>query len=483
MSLTSAFNSAFSGLSAASRTSLLVSENIANALTPGYARRTLNLSSHGQGVPGVLIGGITRHSDPGIVANRRVADADYGIAKVMAEFRTRMTSAVGSSEDPTSVTARLATFEANLITAASFPESAQRLDTVALSARDLAASLSDTAESLRQMRASADRSIGQQVDRLNQALADVQKINVRITSTQSGGGSTASLLDQRQLLVDEINQIVPVNVVERDYGQIALYSNGGAILLDGPAARIGFTPANDVTPGMTIQNGALSGLDINGIAVRTDSRYGALTGGSLGAQFEIRDVVAIEAQADLDSVARDLVERFQSPGLDATLPAGAPGLFTDKGAFFNAANEVGLSGRLQLNAIVDPTQGGESWKLRDGLGTTVPGPTGEARFLQALGRALSDTRVLGSGNFGTGAMNAGQVGSNLLSRFVTASSVAEQRLSFASASKAELTQIELAQGVDTDTELQSLMEVEQAYAANARVIKAVEDMMDTLLRI
>ncbi|MFD2438939.1 flagellar basal body protein [Paracoccus kondratievae] len=45
MSISSAISNAVSGLTAASRGTEVVSANIANALTPGYARRELNLST------------------------------------------------------------------------------------------------------------------------------------------------------------------------------------------------------------------------------------------------------------------------------------------------------------------------------------------------------------------------------------------------------------------------------------------------------
>jgi flagellar hook-associated protein 1 FlgK len=59
----------------------------------------------------------------------------------------------------------------------------------------------------------------------------------------------------------------------------------------------------------------------------------------------------------------------------------------------------------------------------------------------------------------------------------------EQQLSFASAQFYDLTELELANGVDTDVELQNLMIIEQAYAANARVIETVDQMFDALIRI
>jgi flagellar hook-associated protein 1 FlgK len=236
-------------------------------------------------------------------------------------------------------------------------------------------------------------------------------------------------------------------------------------------------------PEMTIDNGALSGLQINGEDVRTDSRYGALRGGTLSAQFKIRDELAVSAQSDLDAFSRDLIERFETSTLDPTVVAGNPGLFTDSGTVFDSANLVGLAGRLSLNSGIDPEQGGESWRLRSGLGAGEPGEPGEARQLQAFTAILTERRAQGSTQFGTGQLTLAGIGSSLMSHAAQNANESDRVLSFAAASNTELTRIELAQGVDTDAELQTLMLVEQAYAANARIIKVVDEMMQTLLRM
>ena len=482
MSFSSTLNNAISGLTAARRAAELVSENIANAQTPGYARRSLSLTSNST-TGGVYVNGITRHVDAGIIANRRQSESIYGAADARSSFQSQLETLIGTVTDPGSISQRVADFESSLIAAASRPESPQRLETAVAQAGGLAQKIAGAAEGLRNLRTRADTAIGIQVDRLNQALQDVQAINVRITTTSAAGGEQAGLLDQRQRLVDEINKIVPVNVVSRDFGQIALYTDGGAILLDGPAATVGFTPARDTVPGMTLANGLLSGLEINGVEVKTGSSDGAMRGGTLSAQFEIRDELAVSAQADLDAVARDLIERFETPGLDATVAVGDPGLFTDDGAIFDVANELGLAGRIALNAVVDPTQGGEAWRLRAGLGAAVPGEPGEARQLQAFTDILTETRTPGSTVFGTGSLSMAGLGSALLSRVSLQAGEAEQRLSFAAASMTELTRIELDQGVDTDAELQALMIIEQAYAANARMIEVADQMMQAILRI
>ena len=61
MSITGALSNAMTGLRAAGRGAELISSNISNALTPGYARRVLSLSSSAVGdYGGVRIDGITR---------------------------------------------------------------------------------------------------------------------------------------------------------------------------------------------------------------------------------------------------------------------------------------------------------------------------------------------------------------------------------------------------------------------------------------
>ncbi len=481
MTISTALSSAMSGLSAVGRATDLVSENIANALTPGYGRRTLSVTSNPSAGPGVQVIGVVRHSDPVLTANRRAADAEHSAADATAGFYDRMSFLVGTPDDPGSISALMSGFENSLTVAASRPDSSERLNDVVISANTLTRQINAASEGLRDMRTGAEQSIGNLVDRLNSSLRQVQDVNRRITATRSSGQGTAALEDQRQLLIDEINAAVPVTVAPRPNGQIALYSEGGAILLDGRSAEIGFSPVRDTMPQMTVGNGGLSGLTINGIPVRTDSDGGPLRGGELGAQFTIRDELAVDVQQSLDAMARDLIERFQAAGLDTTLPAGAPGLFTDGGSALDPAQEVGLAGRISVNAVVDPAEGGESWHLRDGLGASSPGSPGDASLLNAFHDVLTTSRVLSSGNFGTAMLDAGQVSADLVSRIGLDLNTSQDRLGFASASLTELSRIELAQGVDTDAEMQSLLVLEQAYAANAKVIDTVNNMMDTLL--
>ncbi|MEC7258797.1 MAG: flagellar hook-associated protein FlgK [Pseudomonadota bacterium] len=483
MSLGTALSTALSGLNVAGRASGVVSDNIANVMTPGYARRSLELSTRGDIAPGVRVVGTTRHVDPALLAGRRSADASLGNASVLAGYYSRLTNAIGTDTAGDSIAGRLAQFENSLISAASRPDSDVRLRTVVQEANALANQINAASDSIQDMRAEADAKIAASVKTMNTALSDIQTLNGRIVNAGSAGSGAEALMDQRQNLIDQINEIIPVRVVERERGQVALYTDGGVILLDGPAAKIDFTQTHTITPDMTLQSGALSEIVINGRVIQTGPGFKGIAGGTLAANFQIRDDLAVAAQVELDAQARDLVERFEDPAVDPTLLAGDPGLFTDNNAVFVVADEVGLAGRLKVNQLVDPAQGGEAWRIRDGLGAAVPGNEGDATLIQALNSALTSKRVPATGSFGSGALAASDIAATVISQVAQGSYRAERDLGFSSASQAELKKLELENGVDTDAELANLIIIEQAYAANARMIQVIDEMMESLLRI
>lgn len=484
MTISGALNNAMTGLMAAGRATQVVSSNLSNVLTEGYGARSLELSSQSiGGLGGVKVDGITRNVDPILIADRQAASGSYANQRATLDFMNTLDLLIGAPDQAGSLTQQISTFESSLITAASRPDAPDRLATAVDSAKDLANAINSISSGIQEQRTRADLAIEEQVDRLNSALSELQKLNGQITKAHAQGADGASFQDYQQKLIDEISEIVPVKTVSRPHGAVALFTDGGSILIDGKAAEIGFEGVNLIGAGMTIEAGSLSGLSINGVEVKTGSSDGALRGGSLSAQFEIRDELAPNAQEQIDAVARDLIERFEelAPSDSAGYPL--PGLFTDSEVRFDTLQETGLAGRIAVNELVDPERGGDTWKLRDGLDASSPGDVGNSSILQKLGEAMSSSRYQASGDFGTGALSAVNLSSALTSMFASDRTSNEQQLSFASVRLDELTQQELSTGVDSDVELQRLILIEQAYAANARMIQTVDEMMETLLRI
>lgn len=482
MSLSGSLSNALSGLNYASRAAEVAANNVANALNEHYARRVLEVSSRTLGTEsqGVRIVGVSRIVDQVLLADRRLAEASLGDRDTRASYFNRIEKALGKTSSG-SLIDRIAAFDKAMISAASRPDSDARLDEVLRSAKSLVEGLASASAEVQGSRMSADAAIATQVESLNRAVEGVYELNRLITEHDVSGNDVSALLDQRQELVDQISSIVPIREVQRDFGQIALFTTNGAVLLDGLPATVGFTPHPVIVPEMTIGGGLLSGLTLNGRAIETSGDDSLIAGGSLAANFAIRDALAPEAQAQLDALARDLIERFADPGIDPSLAPGDPGLFTDNGLTFAPADEVGLAGRLSINALVDPEQGGLLRRLRDGL-NAPSGPNGDSTLLSAMEGALTATRVPSSG-FGAGARSFSGLAADLLSGVSTDRLAAESEASFAVARWDSLHQQELANGVDSDAEMQQMLLIEQAYAANAKIVQTVDDLIKLLLEM
>lgn len=482
MSLSAALANALSGLTATARRAEVVSANVANATTDGYARRELEVSTRliGRTGGGVKVVGVTRHVDAALLQDRRLADAEAGNADTKAAFLKKVETLIGTPGDGASLSDRIATLGAALVTAASRPDSPARLQSVLDAAGSVASHLSTLTGAVQTARSDADDAIGAQVSKLNDTLAQIDRLNAAIVAERAAGRDANALLDQRQSLASKVAEIVPIREVARDHGQIALFTTGGAILLEGSPASIGFVPVGVVTADMTVASGALSGLTINGVTVQAGDD-GVLGGGTLGAAFAVRDDLAPKAQAALDALARDLMSRFADPAVDPTLTGGRPGLLTDRGNAFDPLTEAGLAGRMTVNAAADPDRGGHLWRLRDGLGAPAQGNVGDGTTLSALGHALAAARVPASGSFIGVARSAAGLTADVVSQIAGDRQGAEAKQAYATVRQTAMTELQLANGVDTDAEMQSLLQVEQAYSANARVIQTIDNLIQTLI--
>lgn len=483
MSIASALNSALSGLSATSRMADVTANNVSNALTEGYARREVQLSasSRGLGGGGVSVTGIARQIDSLLLQDLRLASAAMGGRATASAFLSRMDQVMGTADQDGSLSARIATFERSLVEAAARPEVDARLASVVDAARSLTQGLGQIAEAIQTERQAADTKIALDVRRLNDALAGVAELNTRIQTFAASGRETSALKDQRQQLVDSISAIVPVREALRENDKIALYTTGGTILLEGQPVQIVFSATAMITPELSLAAGTLSGLTVNGKPLTTTPAGGRLGEGRLSALFDLRDRQAPEAQANLDALARDLIERVADPAVDPTRAPGAPALFTDNGSAFVPLNEIGLAGRITLNPLVEPDSGGALWRLRDGLGAAAPGPVGFEGRLTAVSGALSAVRVQASGGLSPGARSLAGFASDIASMQAVNRLSAESGTAFAGARAEGLRSALLRDGVDTDQEMQNLLMIEQAYAANAKVIQTVDELIKILL--
>lgn len=480
--MSSALNNAVTGLTANARMAEVVSSNLSNALTDGYGRRSVELSSVqvGDRGGGVRVDAINRFVDAGLLADRRLADAALSGQERSAGMVSRLEQSLGGPDDAAGLGARLAAVERALISASSDPASETRLGLVVSRFQDLTVTLQSNTRSIQSLRQDADASISRDIEVLNTALQQVDLLNKDILRITGSGNDPSALLDARQRAVDQISGIVPLREVTRDKGTIGLISQTGTTLLASQPVQFGFESTATIAADMTLASGALGVITLDGQPLDPATGIGRLDGGSLGASFALRDQTLVETQTGLDDIAADLIARFQDATNDPTLIPGSIGILTDQGGVLNLADLPGLAGRIAVNSAIVPQEGGDLARLRDGLAAAVPGPAGNTAqinsWIAALGTARADTpgAELRSASGRIGAFIS-DIGSDRIA--------AEDKLSFTSARWDTLREAELADGVDTDVELQSLLRIEQAYAANAKVIQTVDFMMQRLMEI
>lgn len=489
MSLTQALSSANSGLANSSRRADVSASNIANASTPGYVRRTVVSSENVAGGQsnGVRISAIERAQDLAVSRLRRDADSASGRSSVIADAYQTLNTELGSPGDGYGLFSTLENLESALKSLEATPESAALQNAVFSAANETTHQFNALSHIATSMRETADNNIDRSVRKVNESLYRLQDINAKFGAIDETTEEGAALEDERQRIIDDIADIIPIKDIARENGQVDILTTSGVYLLSSSVKELSYTRAGaiDESDRFGEPGSRLSGLFVGDqdLTPGTDGRH-ALQSGSLAGEFTIRDSVATEFSSSLDGLAADLITRFSDDSLDPTKAAGAPGIFTDNGAAFDSANLFGTAARLKLNNVINPNAGGAVSRLRDGLGATTPGNSGNTEIISGLLSAMNNSQNAPAGTnlqgqydvMGATAGFTSQIGEQALRHdSINASTLARRDV----LSDAELS----TSAVDTDAELQGLLVIEQSYAANARVIQTIGDMIDRLMQI
>lgn len=469
MSISSAFNSASSGLRVTEARADMVASNIANASTAGYTRREgTQVSSGGTGGQTVDLR-MARQVDERLATISRGASAQLGQANVTGEVLRGYLSTLGDIGDEISPAARMADFQAGLDLLANNPSSASVQADVLARADTLVRSLNTASNALESSRTQAAASFQSAATEVNSALSDIANLNAQLRGQSIGSPSFSGLMDEMNMRLDALGSQMDFQSRWESSGTLTLFTAGGTELVSG-------TDAARLT--VDTQSGALfaDGTDI------TPNQPGnrGITSGRMAGLSQMLSTVIPQMKLQQDELARGLVESFQDA--DSSLTAGQPGLFTDGGAAFDPAQSDGLAGRLGINANVRPETGGALWRLRDGMSAATPGDAGATAQINAFIGAFDTARPI--------ATAAGLGSSARLGDLASSMVGAQHNIRVSADSQAGTASIRLAtfedgrsmvEGVNIDTELQKLLEIEQSYGANSQVLSSLSDMIDTLL--
>lgn len=479
MSLTAALYSARTGLNATQQQIGGVSDNIANALTPGYVAREARLTSliadgAGRGVAADIVRGPVNSF---LLRDIRYEAATFAGLDYSAAALSQIAQITGEPADGRSIASAFDAFEASFQTLFNSPEDPITQRGVLQAAQDLVGAFQRAQDGVQDGRQKADRDIALAVTEANTALQKIADLNDDIKAQASGDGDISNLLDERDRQIDQLSELIGIRTFTRDSGEIVITTREGVTLLDGDARTLDFTPTGTVPPDLLL-GGGLSGLTVDGADI-TPTGGGAQAAGSgrIAGAFAVRDDALVTYQAQIDELALQTINMFEA--VDASVLAPGQGLFIDTGA---PGPAEGLAGRLGVNPLVDPAAGGELRRLRDGVQSAIPGAAGDTAQIQAFLDGFNAAQTFAPGpGLSTSTTLGGYAGEIASGHLINASEAATE----ADASALQFTTMEQRRisenGVNIDEESQRLLELQEAYAANAQVISTVARMFDELL--
>ncbi len=436
---------AASGARAARGALDVTAQNIANAASDGYVRRSARMeevsASGGLGrigdisLSGVRIDGISRNADMFRQAEVRRTNSDATRAATELAGLQNIESAV----EQAGIFSAIVEFEGALRQLESDPVDLSLRAAVVASAETMAGKFNIAAESLSSAVAGAQFQAGAAVDEANVIATELARINVRLARAGAGSSDRASLLDQRDLMLERLSGITDTQTTFSADGAVTVRvggSTGPLLVSGGTPAALSMTLAADGTPSFAVGGTAVS------------PGGGALAGHALALGQ------AVEVGAALDELAADiaaLVNGSQAGGAALDGSAGQP-LFT--GSTAATLQTAFRDGRL--------------------LATAPAGSPAESRDASQLIGLRSALETGGLAERMNGIMFG--ISSRVAGHEITAEALD------AIAASARIS-LEQQAGVDLDTEAANLIRYQQAFQASGRAMQVASDIFDTLIGI
>lgn len=216
-------NTTMSGLKAAQAALSTVSNNISNQAVTGYSRQTALIEqATGTSTGGVYIGNgvnlvsINRDYNQFIASQLRSAQATSSSVTTSYEQISKIDNLLASST--TNLSTSMQEFFTNQQNVANNAGDSSARQTMIGKAQGLVNQFQVTDKYLRDMESSINSEIKSVVGQINTYTSQIANLNKEITRLQGAnqGAQPNDLLDQRDLLVDELNKLVGVDVTIQD---------------------------------------------------------------------------------------------------------------------------------------------------------------------------------------------------------------------------------------------------------------------------
>ena len=459
-----------------------ISQNIANAETPGYSRQeallvanTPVMMPYGMVGTGVHVQNIMRKRDLLLDESYRASAGQAGGSELRHTILSQMEGIFGEPSDA-GMTSALDQFWGAWSDLAANPGNSSSRAVVQQRGRQVAQLFNDYDTQLTQQRTSTLDRLNNTVSQINTLAGQVAELNGQIMSSESGGNMANDLRDQRDRVLDQLSQIAGTRVINQ--------ANGTVSVLIGNSTLVDSTSARPVSIQAEIPNPmpAVTPADIP-VRIRLGSSPDRLAplGGELKSLVEIVNTDIPQLRGRLDAMASALaaeVNTAHSAGYvfnGNTIPGTAAGNFFDAGTVTNPVR----ASTIRLDSAV----AADASKIAVSGDPNAPTDNAAAKALSALrttDATVSYTSPSGATETGSflgffrGAMT--QLG-------VSIKSAEDDATIYRTLADQGEARRQSVSGVSTDEELVNMMKVQQSYTAATKLIKTADEMLQTLISL
>lgn len=304
-----------------------VSNNISNANTEGYSRQEVQLATEngrftGAGFfgRGVRISTVARTADPYLAreANQTSSVAAADQARLAKLTQLEKVFPLGESGLGYSAGQMLNAF----VDIANQPQDLSARQVVLGRAEDVAAKMRSAAGQLTNLQEGVTSDLRNSVAQVNSLTQQVADINQKIASVKGVGHQPNDLLDQRDLLIKQLNGLIQVTTVEADDGTMGVFIGGGQrLVLNNTAEKLSI--------GTDLFDPAKARLVLSDSGGLREVNQSLVQGGTISGLLRVQNEDIPEARNLVGQMAAALawrVNQQQSLGIDLGTPAssGAP---------------------------------------------------------------------------------------------------------------------------------------------------------------
>jgi flagellar hook-associated protein 1 FlgK len=450
----SIISNALSGSIAAQAALNAASQNIANLQTAGYTRQGVLLSSLGAGVGvrsagnGVEVSALLRFADAYKSQQMWRAASDQGARSQTQPYLTQLERVMG--DDASSISNGIDGFFAALNASAVDPTSTPLRQQIVTSADAMAQRFNSISTVMSNQLLSVQQQRAAIVPQANTTLANIAALNQRISTSTASGTNVSSLMDARDQLIDGLASQMGIEVLDQPDGSRNVSLKSGQPLVIGSIA-------GTLSSNMTNTGQQTLSLDF---AKSTYTLDAVAIGGQMGGLGEFEQNTLKPLQQSLQDMATQLTSKVNAQlalGKTMTGAVGGPLL-----AYANGKLSITPGFNAKDLALSLTGQAGDSGNLQKLI--DIKNQPITVSWVGSVLMSDADTQLVGK---------LGIYSQQNQALLKTANTVRSQAIDDWKSTS----------GVNKDEEAMSLVEFQNMYQANMKVISVANSLFDATLQM